>query len=186
MNTEVATQEFNKKTATLIKELIPAAHYESLQLHITENNKLKREYKDLEKDMMDLRSDNVNIQNELDGYKSKSDEVSKRLSDIERIELELNTREATISKREAVRDHEVEIAQIKLDCADQKTDILKQTMTTVFKPAALRTEIQKSIPLVQNLYREEYNSELNRNEKIPDGHTIINESGSESKTEHKE
>lgn len=189
MTNEVTTSSPEKRTEEMVKyinEYIPKVHQESLKLMIDENRKAQEDIAIKDNLIINLRDDN-NI---------KSDELEKlneQVADFQDQKSRIMIKEADLDKlisdnlrTQELANHVKEIADLKLGCANQKTTIIKETMEIVFKPAALRSEIQKTIPMLENFYTSEYDSETNRNIQVKTGDSIMPQPGSESKTEHDE
>ena len=181
--------EFKEGIMLMLEKYIPQAHAKSLELFIKQNEDLKRYSKQMEIDLIDSRKLQAKLETTNEEIVGKLNIFIQREEKIKTTEAELKTREAKISKREAVRNHAEEIATLKLQCANEKTNLITATMNTVFKPAALRTEVQKNTPLMQSYYQMEtvYDDSGNaRNVHNKTGEGVAYEDTSETKMETEE
>jgi len=160
MNTEIATkEEMTKKMVDYITEYIPKIHQESLKLMIQENENLLKMIKEADLKIVNLRDTNTAQFNTIERLDTDLSELKKTESDNKIKAAELAKGLAEVARKKELRAHEVKISELELLCANQKTTIIKECMEVVFKPAALRTEIQKQIPMHQNFFTSEYDNQ---------------------------
>ena len=189
MTNEVTVSSPKERTEQMVKyinEYIPKVHHESLKLMIDENRKAQEDIAVKDKLIINLRDDNNLKSDRLDvldeEVKNFQDQKSRMMIE----EAELSKLIAENLRTQELANHVKEIADLELNCANQKTTLIKETMEIVFKPAALRSEIQKTIPMRENFYTTEYDGVTNKSVQVKSGEGIMPQPGSESKTEYDE
>ncbi len=191
MNTNIIEAEpfngkFSEEMMRMINEHIPQAHAESLQLFIKQNKQLKLDYVSLEDRIKVLREDHVKLHNTNEKAQEELKEFMKREADITLKEAELQKRDAEISKREMLRNQTEEIAALKLENEKSRVGLMTATMDTIFRPAALRKELQKTIPIVRGDFSSYYDNDKCVNVPVQTGDHIEHDTENITEIKHDE
>ena len=189
MTNEVTTSSPEERTEQMVKyinEYIPKVHQESLKLMIDENRKAQADIASKDQMIINLREDN-NIKSDRLGV------LDKQVKAFQEQKSRMMVKEAEVDKlisdnlrTQELSAHVKEIADLKLECANQKTNLITATMDTVFKPAALRSEIQKDVAILQSYYNPEYDNNSGQTTQVKSGEGIVTQPITEFKTEHAE